>query len=118
MIMVTPASGLTQKLPCKRKDAAGQRIGKPRIIAWTGCPPKSCHSPRPSQKDLVCRAQPSGLARLSDQIRPQTGGESEALLAPPAFNLRVMTRQQHLRHGLAGPLLWPRVVRAIEQTVQ
>ena len=42
----------------------------------------------------------------------------EALIATPALDLRMVTRQQRSRHAAALPLLRPGVVRAVQQAIQ
>src|SRR5262245_21844480 len=51
------------------------------------------------------------------QIGPAQPGPSQRLLQPPAPDVRVVPRQQHLRHLAARVRLGPRVLRAIEQPV-
>src|SRR5687768_7806347 len=67
------------------------------------------------QLSFLCVQRP----RLQ-QVGPAQPGPTQCLLQPPAPDVLVVPRHQHLRHrGARGrrPDLWPRVLRAIEQPV-
>ncbi len=54
---------------------------------------------------------------LREQIGSPQPSPAQALLQAPAPNLLMVAGQQHLRHPHAFIILWPRVVRTIEQTI-
>jgi len=58
-----------------------------------------------------------GHAAPLEQIRSAQPGTPQRLLQPPAFDLRVVPREQHRRHRFALVHLRPRVLRTIEQPV-
>src|SRR5690606_23013043 len=52
-----------------------------------------------------------------EQVRPPLEGAQQRLPPPPARDLGMVARQQHLRHRAQRVLDRPRVVRAVEQSV-
>src|SRR5580765_4403320 len=72
-----------------------------------------CFLPEFVQQLLFLFAQ---LPRF-EQVRPSEPGPAERLLQPPAPDVLVVPRQQHLRHLASRIQLGTRVLRAVEQPV-
>ena len=78
--------------------AAGQRIEKPLIITSFSRIAESIDRQIRCQTGLVLAAQAPGRPGLGNQVRPEPGRQLQALVAPPALDLGVVARQQHLGH--------------------